>query len=113
MDRLATYRQWIQELLTAFVQPVSKYQRGIEEQLIFDTERDHYQVLAVGWDKGNRVYFTMLHLDIKDNKIWLQENSTDFDIIEALEEKGVPKSDIVLAIHPQEVRSLTDYAVGV
>jgi hypothetical protein len=112
MEKLLKYRNWIQELLTSYVQPVSKHQNGIEEQLIFDIERDHYQILALGWDKGSRIYFTILHLDIKNEKIWLQENSTDFDIIGALEKKGVPKSDIVLAIHPEEVRPLTEYAVA-
>jgi hypothetical protein len=42
----------------------------------------------------------------------LQENSADFDVIGVLEEKGVPKSDIVLGIHPEEVRPMTEYAVG-
>lgn len=42
----------------------------------------------------------------------LQENSTDFDIIGSSEEKGAPKSDIVPGIHPEEVRGMTEYAVG-
>ncbi len=45
-------------------------------------------------------------------KIWLQENSTDFDIIGVLEEKGVPKSDIVLGFQPEDVRGMTEYAMA-
>ncbi|MBK9336734.1 MAG: XisI protein [Lewinellaceae bacterium] len=86
--------------------------KGIEEQLLFDTQRDHYQVLALGWEKGRRVYFCVLHLDIRNGKIWLQENSTDFDIVGVLEEKGVPKSGIVLGFQPEDVREMTEYAVG-
>jgi hypothetical protein len=112
MEKLVKYRSWIKQLLSDFAQPPNKNQPDIEEQLIFDTERDHYQVLALGWENGKRVYFTILHLDIKNDKIWLQENSTDYDIIGDLEAKGVPKSDIVLGIHPKNVRPLTEYAVS-
>lgn len=77
--------------LTEYTRPTSTAQPGIEEQLLFDTQRDHYQVLALGWEKGRRVYFCILHLDIRNGKIWLQENSTDFDVIGELEEKGVPQ----------------------
>lgn len=44
------------------------------------------------------MYFCILHLDIRNGKTRLQENSTDFDIIGVLEEKGVPRSDIVPGI---------------
>ena len=112
MEKLVKYRRLIMETLNEYARPTSTAQPGIEEQLLFDTQRDHYQVLAVGWEKGRRVYFCILHLDIRNGKIWLQENSTDFDVIGVLEEKGVPKSDIVLGIHPEEVRPMTEYAVA-
>ena len=100
------------QTLSWYAKPSPNQQKGIEEQLLFDTERDHYQVLALGWEKGRRVYFCVLHLDIRNGKIWLQENSTDFDIIAVLEEKGVPKSDIVLGFQPEDVRGMTEYAMA-
>ncbi|EGJ32086.1 XisI protein [Moorena producens 3L] len=43
----------------------------MEVQLIFDTVRDHYQWMNVGWEDLNRIYRSIVHLDIKDGKIWL------------------------------------------
>ncbi|MFN4255136.1 MAG: XisI protein [Saprospiraceae bacterium] len=112
MEKLVNYRNWVKELLTSYATPPSNGQPDVEEQLIFDTEHDHYQLLAVGWENGRRVFFCILHLDIKNGKIWLQENSTDYDIVEDLIEKGVPKSDIVIGFHPADVRQLTEFAVA-
>lgn len=51
---------------------------------------------ALGWERGQRVYCPVFHLDIKDGKIWVQEDATDFDLVGELERRGVPRTDIVL-----------------
>ncbi len=84
----------------------------VEDQLLLDTERDHYQILAVGWENGSRVYYPIFHLDIKDGKIWVQEDASDADIVGALENKGVSKNDIVLAFHSPSKRVYTEYATA-
>jgi hypothetical protein len=40
--------------------------QDIEVQLIFDTERDHYQWFNVGWKGFNRIYLCLVHFDITD-----------------------------------------------
>ena len=41
-----------------------------EMQTIFDTAREHYQIVNVGWQREwHRVYGTVIHIDIKDGKI--------------------------------------------
>lgn len=113
MDKLVKYRTLIQELLASYAsQEHLQPESDTEEQLIFDTVRDHYQLLAVGWERDRRVFFCVLHLDIKGDKIWLQENSTDYDIVADLVSKGVSSSDIVIGFHPKEVRALTEFAVA-
>jgi XisI protein len=71
-----------------------------------------YQIMSVGWNNKKRVYFCLLHLDIKNDKIWLQENSTDYDIVEDLVKLGVPNSDVVLGFILADVRPFTEYAVA-
>ena len=114
MDRLTQYRQAIIEILTEFsnVSKGSTSKEEMEEQLILDTQRDHYQILTIGWNGIKRVYYPVFHIDIKNNKIWVQEDATDFDFVGELEKRGVPKSDIVLAFHSPFKRPLTDYAVA-
>jgi XisI protein len=112
MDKLAKYRSLIKELLTNYAAPANDNTKDLEDQLIFDTERDHYQIMSVGWNNNKRVYFCLLHLDIKNDKIWLQENSTDYDIVEDLIKLGVPNSDVVIGFIPADVRPYTEYAVA-
>ena len=114
MDRLTQYRQAIIEILTDFSNGSkdSTSKEEMEEQLILDTQRDHYQILTIGWNGIKRVYYPVFHIDIKNNKIWVQEDATDFDFVGELEKRGIPKSDIVLAFHSPFKRPLTDYAVA-
>jgi hypothetical protein len=59
-----------------------------------------------------RIYYTVLYFDIKDGKIWLQQNATDFDIGQELVEMGIAKEGIVLGIHPPYKRPFTSYGVA-
>ncbi|MFM7363561.1 MAG: XisI protein, partial [Cuspidothrix sp.] len=84
----------------------------IETQLIFDQERDHYQVVYTGWKNRRPMYGCVLHLDVKKEKIWIQYNGTEIDIADELVKLGVPKEDIVLAFHEPLMRQYTGFAVG-
>ena len=108
MDKIAKYREYIQTLLTNY----AKDDEEEELQLIFDTQRDHYQWMNVGWQELHRVYRSVMHFDIKDGKIWLQQNLTDQNPAEELVTMGVPKEDIVLGLHPPYKRPYTDYGVA-
>lgn len=68
--------------------------------------------MRVGWKDLKRIYYTVLHFDIKDEKIWLQHNATDIDVGQELVEMGVAKEDMVLGFHPPYKRPLTGYSVA-
>ncbi|NEQ08643.1 MAG: XisI protein [Moorea sp. SIO4E2] len=111
MEKVAQYREYVQRLLNQYAQDdVSNDE--VEVQLIFDTDRDHYQWMNVGWEDLNRIYRSRVHLDIKDGKIWLQQNLTDLNPAEDLVEMGVPREDIVLGLQPPYKRQYTDYGVA-
>ena len=112
MDKVEQYRQILQDVLTAYATPRIPDADPIETQLLFDTKHDRYQALRVGWRNRAQVFLVIFHFEIKDGKIWLHQNATDYDIIEDIEAKGVPKSDIVLAFHAPEMRPYTEYAVA-
>ncbi len=84
----------------------------IQAEIIFDTERDRYQLVYVGWRDSKRVYGVVLHVDIIDGKIWVQQDGTEVGIANKLVELGVSKQDIVLGIDPPKMRQYTDFAVG-
>ncbi|MEL4898139.1 XisI protein [Crocosphaera sp. Alani8] len=110
MDKLNHYRQIIQKFLCDYSRRRSN--DHIDSQTIFDETRDHYQVVNVGWDSDQRVYGCVIHLDIKNNKIWLQYNGTEIDIAQKLVDLGVPKNDIVLGFQAPYRRQYTDYAIS-
>ena len=111
MDKLELYRSIVTEILTKYSQYKPSYGQ-VEIEQIFDRDRDRYQLLAIGWNQQKRIYGTTIHLDIQDEKIWIQQNTTEFDLASDLVEMGVPKQDIVIGFHTPKMRQLTDFAVG-
>lgn len=105
------YRQFIQQLLSQRAQQVRKQHHWPEYdvQTLFDTDRDHYQLLYVGWRGHKRDFGCILHLDIKNGKVWIQHDGTETGIANQLVELGVPRQDIVLAFHEPEVRQFKEF----
>jgi hypothetical protein len=66
----------------------------------------------IGWDQEQRVYGVVIHIDIKDDKIWLQQNLTDQLVAEDLVALGIPKDRIVLGFQPPYMRKYTEFAVN-
>jgi hypothetical protein len=54
----------------------------------------------------------LIHIQIKHQKIWIEQDETEIGIANELVEAGVPKADIVLAYQAPYLRSLTEFAVG-
>jgi hypothetical protein len=111
MDKLTLYRQLIQQIIAEYSQYKPSYGE-IELESIIDTTHDHYQLLSVGWNKLDRIHGSIMHLDIRENKIWIQYDGTEEGIANRLVEYGVPHEDIVLAFHPAYKRPYTSFAVG-
>ncbi len=111
MASIEDYRIHIKQLLTKYGSYSYRYGE-VESQTLFDTDHDHYQLVRVGWENKQRVYGCVLHLDIKDGKVWIQWNSSDIDIGEELVALGVPKQDIVIGFQPEYLRQYSEYAVG-
>lgn len=110
MERV-NYPQLVQDILKNH--SANDLANGTEIQLLFDTERHHYQVLHIGWtQQRKRVYGIVIHVDIKENFIWVQRDGTEIGIANELLEAGVPKQDIVLGFHSPYKRQFTEFAKG-
>jgi XisI protein len=63
MDKLAKYRQIVQDVLREYAAiPISN--GDVQTQTIFDRENDRDRVMDIGWSNNRRVYDCDLHLDI-------------------------------------------------
>lgn len=114
MDKLDRYRDLIESKLS---ETVALFERAISskqlrDQVVFDRQRDNYLVVQEGWDGSRRIHSIVIHIEIINGKIVIQEDWTEHGIARDLEAAGVPKSDIVLGFQPPEVRPLTGYAVA-
>lgn len=83
-----------------------------ELQFVCDVQNHHYQLIHLGWKGLKRVYGCIVHVDIREQKIWIQRDGTESGIANELVEAGVPKKDIVLAFHAPYKRKFTEFSVG-
>lgn len=112
MDKTALYRNYVREIIKRHTPQCVSGEPEIEIQNIFDTENDHYQIVHTGWHKKQRQYGCIIHLDIKNGKIWIQHDGTEIGVANELAEMGVPKEDIILAYHPPYKRPYSGFGIG-
>ncbi len=113
METVAHLQSKVNQVIDNYLQQLRQpANQNIHFEAIIDTQGNHYQIIALGWEDNHRVFNLLFHLDIIDNKIWVQEDKMEYSIAEMLVEQGVSKKDIVLAYFPEYHREHTEYAVG-
>jgi hypothetical protein len=110
MDTRAAHREITKRVLTEYAQLPYAY-GDIKTLTVFDETNDHYLLVNIGWDE-RRVHGCLVHVDLIEDKIWIQRDDTEDGIACDLEAAGIPKDHIVLAFHPIKVRPYTGYAVA-
>jgi hypothetical protein len=104
------YPAIIKRILTEYAE-IRISNGDIEQELIFDDEGKHYQLLEIGWLKYKRVFNSSIHIDIRGDKVWVQRDSTEDGVTHELVTAGIPKDQIVLGFHAPSLRKYTGYAV--
>lgn len=79
---------------------------------IYDDSQGHYELLYVGWEGLRRIHGCVVHIDLQNDKVWIQHDGTESGVALDLVEAGIPKEHIVLAFHPPYKRPYTGYAVA-
>ncbi len=111
MDKIKKYEQYILDIMKEYAN-IRYTNIDAENQLIVDKDNHQYQIVTIGWDKGNFVHDCPIHLAIINGKIWIQWNMTEIDFGRELTDRGVPKSDIVIGFLSPEIREYSEYAVA-
>ena len=110
MDNLDKMRAIIIDSLRYYAN--LRYATGeVNRLLIIDKESDNYLILLEGWENRERVHGCLVHLQIIDDKIWIQRDGIEEGIATDLIEAGIPKNTIVLAFQPEYIRPLTEFAI--
>lgn len=109
MERL-NYPEIVQNILENHAK--NCLNRQTEVKLLFDRDRDRYQVMNIGWQELTRVFGCIIYIEIKEDKIWIERDGTEIGVANELVEAGVPKQDIVLAFKAPYKRKFTDFAAS-
>jgi hypothetical protein len=111
MGNLVQYRKVIQELIRSYAQ--YRPSRGdVQIEVILDESNDHYELIYAGWNMPYRIHGSVLHIDIRNGKVWIQHDGTEEGIAEELVRAGIPRDQIVLAFKPPDIRPHTSFAVA-
>jgi len=114
MDKIKNYQQIIKNGLTEYASflmlppPEPPY----EIALAFDDEHGQYILREVGWAKKTWIRETPLHVTLRNNKIWIEEDWTEEGIATYFLDHGVPNDDIVLGFQPPYMRPYTEFAAS-
>src|SRR5262245_55394372 len=111
MDDVTHYRTIIRDLIRKYAQYRPSH-GDVQIEVIFDETNDHYELMYAGWNGPYRLHGSVLHLDIRQGKIWVQYDGTEDGIAAELVKAGIPRERIVLAFKPPEIRPYTDFAVA-
>lgn len=111
MDSLIqTMRQAIIQLLQDY-QEFLKNDPEVTSELVLDINQDRYILVEMGWQNNRRIYGVLIHIDIIDQKIWIQQDGTEEGVANELVNFGIPKDRIVLGYKSLERRKITEFAI--
>jgi len=111
MAKIDRYREFAKQVIQNHTRHKISYGE-VEIQAICDTDGDHYQIVHAGWHQRLRQYGCVIHMNIRDNKFWIEYDGTEVGVANELIELGVPKTDIVLAYLSPFARQHSDFAVA-
>ena len=85
---------------------------GLDYEIIADNAQLRYQLVLLGWRGKERIYHVIFHVDVINDKVWIQEDNTEIGLANLLTEKGCAKQDIVLAYFSEFHRQFTGFAAA-
>lgn len=72
----------------------------VQLEAIIDTQNHHYLLVEVGWHNGRRIYGTLLHIDIINQKLWIQQDGTEEGIADELVALEFPNITLFWGLNP-------------
>lgn len=111
MDRMTEWATIIRRIINEYAQFTPSY-GDVETETVFDEARGHFELVHTGWNDLRRIHGSVIHVDLRDGKVWIQHDGTEDGIAEELVQAGIPRDHIVLAFHAPYKRKYTSFAVA-
>ncbi len=111
MEKIARYQQIIKAIISDYI---AAMQANLEEEvyLVHDSIQMNYLIYHNAWKDSSRSYGCILHVCIKNEKVYVEYDGTDEGFADVFAEAGIPHNDIVLAFHAPAKRPYTGFAVA-
>ena len=111
MEKLDNYKQIIKRILEEYI---ASMRPNAEEEvyLVEDPTKMNYLIYHNAWRHSSRSYGCILHVRIKNEKVYIEYDGTDEGFGDVFAAEGIPKYDIVLAFHASAKRSYTEFVVA-
>lgn len=112
MDSLKLqYRNIVEKLLQEYIDFLGNDDLA-EVKLVLDEKRDRYLLVETGWQNGYRIYGNLIHIEIINNKLWIEHDGTEDGVADELMAAGIPREDIVLAFKMPELQKERSLAIS-
>ena len=111
MADMTTYAEIVKGIIREYAAIKPAY-GDIVIETIFDDAQGHYEMVYSGWDGHYRIHGAIIHVDIRDGKVWIQHDGTEGGIANEFLQAGIPYEHIVLAFHPPHARKHMPFAVS-
>jgi hypothetical protein len=79
---------------------------------VFDRENGAFLLVDEGWDGYKRIYNTWAHVELRNGKIYIEQDLTEAGLANDLVAAGIPESRIVLNFKHPSLRQDTNFAIA-
>jgi hypothetical protein len=111
-DTLNHWRRTIKKILTDLAAIPFPEVVNMTAKTVFDETTDAYLVVVEGWQDVRRLHGCLAHVEIKGDKIWIQQDGTEDGVAGDLLAAGIPKDHVVLGFKSPQSWALTGFAVA-
>lgn len=105
MDKITNYQNIVGDILKVLATRIPVNKPNQKKHLVINEDRSEYILVSLGHSGRQYDYNVVAHLELKEGKILIHEESIDPSIYERLMDKGIPESDILPVYLP-------DYALN-
>lgn len=111
MATLDRWQQTLEEILEDYANLPYPYP-DVQTYVVISQDRKHFFLIHEGWHRERRIHGLAVHVEIREDKIWIHYDGIENGISADLTRSGISKHEIVLAFHPPYVREHTGYGCG-
>jgi XisI protein len=113
MNKIKLYQNAILHFLNGVLSDMgSNINSDVQYRILADYNNNSFQLLANGWNGKHYVLGPLFHFDIINNKIWMQCNNTEREVVDELMADGVLAQEIVLGFVPPYAQTHTGFAAA-